>query len=125
MRSYILGSCSILLALGFSAFNKTNKSIEDKKQTVLYFVFNAAQPVTQEKNILHYTNQPTRPGVPADGSCPGQGKVCWFRVTDLNGDGLVTSADFNIRANQLDTDSDGIISDNQADAQLNIYEERF
>jgi hypothetical protein len=87
-------------------------------------VFNAAQPVTQEKNVLHYTNQVARPGLPADGTCANQGKVCWFRVTDLNGDGVVTNADFTIRANQLDTDSDGIISDNQADLQLNIYEER-
>ena len=125
MKKYLSGAFAVVLAIGFSAFTKKEvKPVEDKKQTVLYYVFSAAGTPAQEKIVSQYTTQTTRPGAPADGACAGAAEVCWLRVTDLNGDGVVNNADFTIRVNQLDTDSDGIISDNQADAQLNIYEER-
>ena len=108
MKKYLLGLFAVVLAVGFSAF--TVKKVSAPKQAAQFAVYTLTTQVG-EINSANYTLQPTQPTL----SCPGAAIVCWFRVTDLNGDLVINSADVAIRADQLDTDNDNFISDNQAE----------
>ncbi len=62
MKKYLFGALAVVLAVGFSAFTKKEVKAVDAKQTVLYYVFNAASACNPGKRTLHIipVRQPVR-----------------------------------------------------------------
>lgn len=126
MRKFLFCVIAAVLGVSLSGFNymsETKKgSLDNAKawqQTTRYAVFNLGT-TTGEKVFSNYTVQVP---VPAASRCPGTDRVCWIRLTDRNGDGVINVADFTIIVNELDTDSDGVISDDQNEDHIS-YEEK-
>lgn len=45
------------------------------------------------------------------GPCPGNNRLCWFRVCDVNDDGIIDCTDFAVTFATLDSDSDSSLDD--------------
>lgn len=96
------------------------KEVESLRQVQWYAIHNG-NTATTEKTFASFTFQQ---GPPAPAlACNGVGIVCWFTVFDLNNNGTISQTEFEICANALDTDSDGVISDNQSET-VSTYQEK-
>ncbi len=107
MKKYLLGVFAVVLAIGFSAFTKSEAPKVEKKQTVVYLIYNSGD----QSVIGSYTQSTVAP------TCtPPQTRLCTIRVTDNNG--VVTQAEFTTIFNGLDTDHDGTLDDQSASSVL-------
>lgn len=104
MKKYLLGVFAVVLAVGFSAFTKSEAPKADKKQTVVYVLYKTAEAQPQNQ-IANYTQQSAAP------SCPGAVRLCAIRIVDPNNDGVISQAEFSAVFSPLDTDSDGTLDD--------------
>lgn len=120
MRRYLIGIISIVLIAGTCTFLIKKVSAASKKTSVRYLRFNLDIQGPQEKVVTNYTLLANLTPPPA---CPGAVKVCWIRVFDLNDDGIITQAEFNMVVTPLDTDLDGMISDDQIE-NTTTYQEK-
>lgn len=109
MKKYLLGAFALVLAIGFSAFTKSEAPKTEKKQAVIYLVWNN----TGAQNLIgSYTQQTAIP------SCPDAVRLCAIRIVDTNGDNVISQAEFTPVFNSLDTNSNGTLNDQTESATL-------
>ena len=109
MKKYLLGVFAVVLAVGFSAFTKTEAPKVEKKQTVVYLIYNSGA----QSAIGSYTQSTIAP------TCvPPTTRLCTIRVVDPNSNGIITQAEFTPVFNSLDTDADGTLDDQSASSTL-------
>lgn len=110
----------VIFAAAFHSPHTSNPSLNVSKQgTCRYFVYTLTSgSCLSEKSAVNYTIQIAQPA-----PCPGANRVCWIRVCDQNGDGIVNATDFAILVNTLDVDGDGCVNDDQLENGV-TYEEK-
>lgn len=105
MKKYLLGVFAVVLAVGFSAFTKSEAPKADKKQTnVHYLIYNSGA----QGQVTSYTLSAV--GAPAP-SCPFAVRLCAIRIVDPNNDGVITQTEFAAVFNVLDGNSNGTLDD--------------
>lgn len=100
MKKYLLGLFAVVLAVGFSAFNKSSKAPVKSTINQAYYVYDDIQAGPQNEESS-YTTQSETPLI----DCPSASTLCWFKVEesenfidvfnelDKNKDGQITAAD--------------------------------
>src|SRR5687768_2251731 len=101
MRNYLMGFAAIVLAIGFSAFTAKKALTADK-----YFIHVSGS----QKNIVNYIQSPIKPN-----PCNGTSFTCWFLVRDLDGNNVISVAEFETAFELLDGDLGGSDNDNLND----------
>lgn len=103
MKKYLLGVFAVVLAVGFSAFTKTEApKVEKKQSTIVFLVYNSGS-----QSLIGSYSQVVNPSTPP--TCPGATRLCAIRVVD--NDGVVTQAEFNPIFTSLDATPNGTLDD--------------
>jgi hypothetical protein len=90
MKQYFRIVFLATIVLTIFAFNKI--------PVCIYYVYDGTG---DEKNISNYAETFAQPA-----ACPGTGLICWFKVCDTNGDGLISLSEWNARFESLDVVND-------------------
>lgn len=104
MKKYLLGLFAVVLAIGFSAFTKSQPV--EKKFATFYLQYNGSIG-TAEKVISNYTQ--------VSGTLStcnlAQNRLCWIVVDDADANGTIDQTELDAFFAVRDTDSDDILSD--------------
>lgn len=109
MKKYLLGVFAVVLAIGFSAFTKSEAPKAEKKQTLITLVYNAGL----QSQVASYSPVTTPPSCPTPPT-----RLCAVRVNDADGNGTISQTEFSAAFAILDANGNGTLNDQSQSANL-------
>lgn len=109
MKIYFSCFFALALSLPISTHLKSATATSEARKTVVYLIYNSGA----QNLISSYTQSDTGHNCP-----PPATRLCHIMVTDPDGSGIISQAEFTSVFNALDTDSDNSLDDQTASAIL-------
>jgi hypothetical protein len=101
MKKFSTGLIAIALAIFLNGFSINIRTTG--KFASIYLIYDCSGSTCAISNYFQQTRTPP--------NCIGSTVLCWIRVTDLNGDGVISQSELTSFCTAHDTDHDGSLND--------------